>query len=117
MRGLVRWVGRGFAYVALAPVVLLAIVVIPTLNLLGLNKLSAGPEYVAGYLERFITGSEGSQDWDDFCSIPLKDEYLDSIVQRACAFAPPENFGDAERRELQKLLIEVRKLISVEPVA
>jgi len=117
MREVVRQAGRIAAYILATPFVLLAILVIPILNLLGLNKSSAGPDYVADYLDRFIAGSEGQWDWDDFCSVPLKDEHLNSIVERACAFAPPGDLGDAERDELRKLLAEVRMTANAEPVA
>jgi len=73
----------------LLPVVLLvAIIVIPILNLLGLNKKNAKPEYVIDYLEKFIAGTESGWDWDDFSSIPLTDPTLEDIRQRACEFGP-----------------------------
>jgi hypothetical protein len=99
------------------PIILLAIPIILVLNLLGLNKSSDGPDYVAGYLERFVAGTEGEWDWDDFCSVPLKDERLDSIRERACAFGPPGELGEAGRAELGKLLAEVGMMVSAEPAA
>lgn len=99
------FVGRLLLLVIVLPIV---IVVIPVLSLLGLNKLNAGPDYVAEYLEKFIGGTEGEWDWDDFCSVALKDEGLDEIREQACRFGPPAVLGENERDELRRLLAEVR---------
>lgn len=95
------------ALVVLLPVM---IILIPILNLFGLNKMKASPDYVAGYLEKFIAGSEGASDWDDFCSIPLADPTLDGIVNEVCSFAPPNELNEAGRDELRRLLAEVKAL-------
>jgi hypothetical protein len=124
MREWGRGVGRAAKWVVAAPlmllaipIMLLAIPIILVLNLLGLNKSSAGPDYVAGYLELFLAGNEGDRDWDNFCSVPLNEERLDSIRERACVFEPPGELGEAGQAELRELLAEVRMMISAEPAA
>lgn len=92
------------------PFGLLLIPVILVLNLLGLNKLKAKPEYVIDYLEKFIAGEEGGWDWDDFCSIPLTDPRLDDIRERACRFGSPSPLTEEDREELRRLLDEARAL-------
>jgi len=37
------------------------------------------PEEVADIIEKFLDGSGGEWDWDDFTSITIKDAYLDGI--------------------------------------
>ncbi len=111
MRNAVGKVGHALLLVpmmlVIGPLILLAAPVILLLNLFGLNKMSAGPEYVAGYLERFIAGTEGDCDWDDFCSIPLKDAELESIRGRICDLAPWHGVSDSLDSELRGLLDEV----------
>jgi len=109
--------GRAFMLLALMPILLLSIPVIVILNLLGLNKLSAGPEYVERHLDRFIAGSEESRDWDDFCSVPLKDAELDSIRERVCVFGPWNYADDSREAELRKLLDEVRAITIARTIA
>jgi hypothetical protein len=84
-------------------------IVIPVLNLLGLNKLKAKPEYVINYLEKFIAGAEGDWDWDDFSSIPLTDPKLESIRQRACDVGP-WTAGGVDHSVLEQLREEARAL-------
>lgn len=34
---------------------------------------------VAGIIEKFLDGTGGEWDWDDFCSLSITDPYLDSV--------------------------------------
>lgn len=117
MRTIAGIMARAVALVALVPIVILAIPVILILNLFGLNKLSAGPDYVEDNLTRFIVGTEDSYDWDDFCSIPLKDPELDSIRERVCDFGPWNYADDSREAELRKLLDEVRAIKIAKTIA
>lgn len=94
----------------LAPFAILAIPFIPLLNWLGWNRKTAKPDYVVEYLERFIAGTEGEWDWDDFCSVPLRDPRHDDIRERACRFGPPVPLTEQNREELRKLVEEARSL-------
>ena len=85
------------------------IIVIPLLNLFGLNKKKATPDYVISYLEKFIAGEDGDRDWDDFSSIPLTDPQLENIRQRACDAGPWTALG-MDISVLQQLLEEARAL-------
>lgn len=117
MRTIAGMMGRAFALLVLTPILLVLTPVIVILNLLGLNKRSAGPDYVEDHLERFIAGSDGSYDWDDFCSVPLKDAELDSIRERVCAFGPWNYADDSRDAELRKLLDEVRAINIAKTIA
>ncbi len=93
----------------IAPFALLVAPFIPLLNWLGWNKLNAKPDYVVGYLEEFVAGSEGGWDWDDFCSIPLTDPRLEDIRERACELGPWAR-DEVDIAALQELLAEARAL-------
>ena len=95
---------------ALAPFILLLVPFIPLLTWLGWNKLNAKPSYVIEYLEKFIARTEGDWDWDDFCSIPLTDEALDSIRERACDLWKPDGLGDDDIEQLRTLRDEAKSL-------
>ena len=110
MRTLAENMGRAVVFVAIVPILLLAIPVILFLNLFGLNKLSAGPDYLEDNLERFLAGTENPYDWDDFCSVPLKNAELDSIRERICDFAPWSYADDTREAQLRTLLDQVRAL-------
>lgn len=110
MRTLAGNMGRALLLVVFVPIVLLAIPVILFLNLFGLNKLSAGPDYLEDNLERFLAGTESPYNWDDFCSVPLKDAELDSIRERICDFGPWSYADDSREAQLRTLLDEVRAL-------
>ena len=117
MRTTAGMMARALMLLALMPIILLAIPVVLILNLFGLNKSSAGPEYVERQLERLIGGADDPHDWDDFCSIPLKDTELESIRERVCAFGPWNYADDSQEAELRKLLDEVRAIKSATTVA
>jgi hypothetical protein len=34
---------------------------------------------VADIIEKFLDGTSGKWDWDDFCSLSIADSYLDSV--------------------------------------
>jgi hypothetical protein len=40
------------------------------------------PEEVADIIETFLDGTGGRWDWDDFCSIRIKDPDLDAVRRR-----------------------------------
>lgn len=117
MRTTAGIMARAFGLLALMPIIFLSIPVIVVLNLLGLNKLSAGPDYLEDHLERFILGADDSYDWDDFCSVPLKDAELDSIRERICVFGPWNYADDFRETELRKLLDEVRAIKIAKTIA
>jgi hypothetical protein len=51
---------------------------------------------VAAILERFLNGTYGDWDWDDFCSFSIDDHRLDSIRIRCselCLAYPPTEKG------------------------
>jgi len=109
--------GRAVTLMALAPILVLSIPVMVVLNMFGLNKRSAGPDYLEENIERFITGTDRPYDWDDFCSIPLKNVELDSIRARVCEFGPWNYADDFREVELRKLLDEVRALAVAKKIA
>jgi hypothetical protein len=93
----------------LLPVVLpLAIVVIPILNALGLNKSRAGPDQLVQDLSEFLEGTEGGWALDDFSSVPFADQELEDIRERACDYLPPLTLED--RQQLESLIEEARAL-------
>jgi hypothetical protein len=51
-------------------------------------KARRTPEDVARYLRDFIEGTGDEWDWDDFASVTLEDQALDSIRQRATRNEP-----------------------------
>jgi hypothetical protein len=109
--------GRAFGLLVLVPILMLSVPVILVLNLLGLNKSSAGPDYLEENIERFIAGADKPYDWDDFCSVPLKDAELDSIRARVCDFGPWNYADDSRETELRKLLDEVRAISIAKTIA
>jgi hypothetical protein len=94
----------------LSPFLLLIVPLIPLLTWFGWNKLNAKPSYVAEYLEKFIAGTEGGWDWDDFCSIPLTDSTLDGIRDQACRLWKPGGLTESDIEHLRGLLDETRSL-------
>lgn len=64
------------------------------------------PEEVARYLRDFIEGTGGEWDWDDFASVTIKDQALESIRQRATRTEPLQ----ADIEHLRKLLAEAETL-------
>lgn len=65
------------------------------------DRADRTPEEVADYLRKFVDGSEGEWDLDDFESVPIKDEHLDSV---RCEFLsihlPMDEVGRAKAQEL-----------------
>lgn len=101
----------------LLPVLLpLMVILIPILNALGLNKSRAGPEYLVEYLEKFVGGTEGNWDLDDFCSVPLADAVLEEIRLEACDYLPvvTDDVQSDEDREALKLLLEKARALQKE---
>nr|WP_303705086.1 hypothetical protein [Brevundimonas naejangsanensis] len=64
------------------------------------------PEEVAQYLRDFIEGTGGEWDWDDFASVTIKDQALESIRHRATRAEPLK----ADIEQLRKLLAEAETL-------
>ena len=46
------------------------------------KPLGKTPDEVADQIEKFVEGSDGTYDWDDFTSFELADPYLESVRQR-----------------------------------
>jgi hypothetical protein len=54
------------------------------------------PAEVRATLERFVAGSSSGYEWDDFISLPIRDQRLEAIRQRCAALDqefPPEQRG------------------------
>ncbi|MNT75313.1 hypothetical protein D3C72_2141980 [compost metagenome] len=64
------------------------------------------PEEVARCLRDFIDGTGGEWDWDDFASVTIKDQALESTRQRATRTEPVK----ADIEQLRKLLAEAEAL-------
>lgn len=73
-------------------------------------------EEVAETIEKFLDGTGGSWDWDDFTSVRILDPTLDAVRLRCVSL--PERFPPIERghycgpegvRELEQLIVELRK--------
>nr|WP_313393607.1 hypothetical protein [Brevundimonas diminuta] len=64
------------------------------------------PEEVAQYLRDFIDGTGDEWDWDDFASVTIKDQALESIRHRAIRAEPLK----ADIEQLRKLLAEAEAL-------
>jgi hypothetical protein len=63
------------------------------------------PEEVSNYLRKFMDGTEGEWDLDDFDNVPIKDERLDSIRREFLSIRLP--MDDAGRAKAQELLSKV----------
>lgn len=48
-------------------------------------RKTLSPEQVSKVITDFVDGTGGEWDWDDFVSVPLRDEELDAIRRRAAA--------------------------------
>jgi hypothetical protein len=82
---------------------LLVIVALPVALLAGLfgSREKRNPDEVAAYLRNFIDGKGDDWDWDDFISVPIADQTLEAIRQRAAAVELPlTDRGMATLREL-----------------
>lgn len=69
-------------------------------------KARRTPEDVARYLRTFIEGTGSDWDWDDFASVTIKDQALESIRQRATRTEPLK----ADIQQLRQLLAEAEAL-------
>jgi len=72
---------------------------------------------VADTIERFVDGSCGRWDWDDFCCVPIIDPQLDSIRARCTSLPqeyPPIEKGhycnEAGIEVLRQIIFELRRL-------
>ena len=70
---------------------------------------------VAGIIERFLDGTSGKWDWDDFCSFSIADPYLDSVRIRCAeldvAYPPTEKGHYCSRagfEVMRELVAELR---------
>ena len=91
-------------YILIGLIVVLAIV--PFFRLLTsiskrLNRRSSAE--VADKIERHILGTEGPWDWDDFTSVPIADDRLDSIRLRCLEL---ERTSPEERTEELKRIVD-----------
>ncbi len=71
---------------------------------------------VADIIENFLNGRSGERDWDDFISVPIRDEELNQIRLRCAAL--PEEFpayrsdeycSNAGREVLKNYATELRR--------
>lgn len=98
----------GWPAVLLAPLAIPIILVITLAErLLGLKTTAdLSAQEVESYLRNFLEGTGGDWDWDDFTSIPITDERLESFrMEAAVVPLPLDAEGEAT---LQRLLQEVR---------
>jgi hypothetical protein len=93
-----RWLA-----ILLAPV---AGLVASFVSLLGLGVKDRSAAEVARYLRDFIDGTGGDWDWDDFESVPIRDQELDRIRQEASRVGPP----DPDLDRLRELLRQAESL-------
>lgn len=70
-----KTIARLFAII----IIPIAIIVIPVLNALGLNKVDLESGDVLDYLHKMKNGEVDDYWWDDFLSVPIKNEALDQI--------------------------------------
>jgi hypothetical protein len=69
---------------------------------------------VAEIIEKFLDGTGGRWDWDDFCSVPIDDSALD-VVRLRCVNIRDENpdpyqyCGPAGLETLRGLVTSLRK--------
>lgn len=89
---------------------LLVIAALPVALLAGLfgSREKRTPDEVAAYLRNFIDGKGEEWDWDDFTSIPIADQTLEAIRQRAAAVELPVT--DRGLTTLRELLGETDRL-------
>jgi hypothetical protein len=88
---------------SIAAKALLVIVALPVAVLAGLfgSREKRNPDEVAAYLRNFIDGKGNEWDWDDFTSVPIADQTLEAIRQKAAAVdLPVTDRGLATLREL-----------------
>ena len=74
------------------------------------------PEEVADIIEKFLDGSGGEWDWDDFTSITIKDAYLDGIRCKCASLRdeyppqrPNEYCSDAGAAIMRNFVKELRE--------
>jgi hypothetical protein len=92
--------------IAVAAVVVpfMVLVQIP-MYLLGIGQTAdRSPEEVAGYLRRFMAGTEGDRDLDDFESVPITDKELEEVRRE---FLSLRWWDDASRARARELLSKV----------
>jgi len=91
---------------------LLVIVALPVALLAGLfgSREKRNPDEVAAYLRNFIDGKGDEWDWDDFTAVPIADQTLEAIRQRAAAVELP--LTDRGIATLRDLLGETERLVA-----
>lgn len=95
----------------------LAVVVIPIalfalflLWLFGIDhRAKRTPEEVADQLRKFVEGTEGPRDWDDF-EVEIQDPRLEAIRAEAMKFSPPPELDQNARDQLAVLLTQAEAL-------
>lgn len=71
-----------------------------------MSKARRTAEEVARYLRDFIDGTGGDWDWDDFVSVTIEDQALESIRPRATQTEPLKH----DIKHLRQLLAEAEAL-------
>ena len=54
-----------------------------------MRKMDRSREEIADIIERFLVGIGSQWEWDDFCSLPIRDPQLEQVRAR-CASLPQE---------------------------
>lgn len=95
------------------PIILVVLIVVGLLLAFGgLSALSKrqnrrNAEYVAASIERHLRGEEGPWEWDDFTSVPIKDNHLDAIRLRCIEL---DQANPARRdAELGRIVADLRR--------
>jgi hypothetical protein len=86
----------------------LALPVLPVAMIAGLlsRPVRRTREKVVRFLEDFLHGTGGDDDWDEFTSVPIEDPELEGLRRRADAIRLP--MDDAGRETLRALLEEAK---------
>ena len=81
-----------------------------------MTKMDRSREEIADIIERFLVGIGSQWEWDDFCSLPIRDPQLDSIRARCISLPqehPPVKKGyycsEAGIEILRQIIFELRR--------
>jgi hypothetical protein len=112
----------GFLAILIIP---FAILVISILNVLGLNKANLESTDVLGYLHKMKNGEVDDYWWDDFLSVPIKNEALDQIRESCNEVWDPQSrflkrnedglfeLNQVGYQRIEELIIQTKRLSNV----
>lgn len=99
---------------------LVAIVLVPILLLVKLvmlpfeKPLNRTPDEVLQYMHRFVDGTDGPWDWDNFTTQPIADPRLDEIRDRLAALDVP--LSEADFPAIKALIVEAEAIAAEERI-